>query len=123
LGDIEARPQPEDGLSYAPKLTTEDARVDWSAPALGVDRRIRGCTPAPGAWTTYADERLKVGPVTVLDSAELKPGALGVSKTEVRVGTGTTDVVLGDVQPHGKKAMPAADWARGARLESGTRLG
>ncbi|KAA1423244.1 methionyl-tRNA formyltransferase [Mumia zhuanghuii] len=121
--DIEARTQPEDGLSYAPKLTTEDAEVDWTVPALGVDRRIRGCTPAPGAWTTYAGERLKLGPVSVLDETTLKPGEIATTKSEVRVGTGTTDVRLGEVQPHGKKAMGAADWARGVRPEPGARLG
>lgn len=124
LGDIDARPQPEEGLSYAPKLTTEDAQIDWSAPAFAVDRRIRGCTPAPGAWTTYEGERLKVGPVTVLDGdAALAPGELVVTKSEVRVGTGTADVLLGEVQAHGKRPMAAADWARGVRPAQGTRLG
>jgi methionyl-tRNA formyltransferase len=123
LGDIDAREQPEEGLSYAPKLTTEDAEIDWKAPAFAVDRRIRGCTPAPGAWTTYDGARLKVGPVRVIEEAALQPGELAVGKSEVRVGTGTADVVLGEVQPHGKKAMPAADWTRGVRPAEGARLG
>ncbi|TNC44132.1 methionyl-tRNA formyltransferase [Mumia zhuanghuii] len=124
LGDIEARPQQEEGLTYAPKLTTDDARVDWTAPAFAVDRRIRGCTPAPGAWTTYDGERLKLGPLSVVDGpAALAPGELAVTKNEVRVGTGTSDVLLDEVQPHGKKAMVAADWARGVRPEPGARLG
>ncbi|KHL12201.1 methionyl-tRNA formyltransferase [Mumia flava] len=122
-GDIEARPQPEEGLSYAPKITTEDARVDFEAPAFGVDRRIRGCTPAPGAWTLYDGQRLKLGPVTVLDDARLAPGSVEAGRREVRVGTATNDVLLGDVQPHGKKPMPAPDWARGVRVPDGARLG
>jgi methionyl-tRNA formyltransferase len=112
-GDIGAQPQPEDGVSYADKLTTDDARVDWSRPAFAVDRQIRGCTPAPGAWTTFDDQRLKVGPVVVQEESTLEPGRLDVGKHEVRVGTATTDVRLGDVQPVGRKPMPAADWARG----------
>ena len=112
-GDIAARPQPEDGVSYAPKLTTDDAHVDWSRPAFAVDRQIRGCTPDPGAWTMLGDERLKLGPVRPADQSTLDPGRLDIGKREVRVGTTTTDVVLGDVQSFGRKRMPAADWARG----------
>jgi methionyl-tRNA formyltransferase len=121
-GSLEARPQQADGVSYAPKVEVEDARVDWSYPAVAIDRQVRACTPAPGAWTTYAGERLKLGPVTVVD-AVLRAGELGVSKNEVLVGTGTSAVRLGDVKAFGKKQMPAADWARGVRLDSGSTLG
>jgi methionyl-tRNA formyltransferase len=62
------------------------------------------------------EERLKLGPVRVDEQSTLEPGRLDVGKREVRVGTTTTDVVLGDVQPFGRKRMPAADWARGATL-------
>ncbi|WP_293784297.1 methionyl-tRNA formyltransferase [uncultured Aeromicrobium sp.] len=112
-GDIGAIEQPEDGISYAAKLTTDDARVDWTRPAFAIDRQIRGCTPAPGAWTMHEDKRLKLGPVEVLEESTLEPGEVAIGKREVRVGTGTTDVRLGEVQPHGRKAMPAADWGRG----------
>ena len=112
-GDIAAHPQPEDGASYAPKLTTDDAHVDWSRPAFAVDRQIRGCTPDPGAWAMLGDERLKLGPVRPIEESTLDAGRLDVGKREVRVGTATTDVVLGDVQSFGRKRMPAADWARG----------
>ena len=115
-GDIGAVAQPEDGVSYADKLTTEDARVDWTLPAFAVDRRIRGCTPAPGAWTTLDDLRLKLAPVQVTADDTLAPGVLQADKREVRVGTATTDVLLTAVQPHGKRSMAAADWARGAAL-------
>ena len=115
-------PQQAEGVSYAPKVEVEDARLDWSHPAVALDRQVRACTPAPGAWTTYAGERLKVGPVTVVDTV-LPPGELAVTKREVLVGTGTTAVRLGDVTPHGRKQMAAADWARGVRLETGSTLG
>ena len=115
-GDMSAHPQPEDGLSYAAKLTTDDAHVDWGRPAFAVDRQIRGCTPEPGAWAMLADERLKLGPVHVAEESTLEPGRLAVGKREVRVGTATTDVVLGDVQSFGRKRMPAADWGRGTTL-------
>jgi methionyl-tRNA formyltransferase len=112
-GDIAAVPQPEDNVSFAPKLTTEEGRIDWNRPAFAIDRHIRGCTPAPGAWTILDGERVKIGRATIADDATLAPGRLGIGKREVRVGTATTDLVLGDVQAVGKKRMAAADWARG----------
>lgn len=121
-GDISAMPQAEDGLSYAPKIIVEDAHIDWSRPAFAIDRQIRGCTPAPGAWTVLAGERFKVGPATIADENTLKPGEIAVDKSEVRIGTGTTDLVLGEVQPHGKKRMSAADWGRGAKLSDEARF-
>jgi len=117
-GDLRAVPQPADGVSYAPKLTTDDARVRWSAPALAVGRQIRACTPAPGAWTTLGEARLKLWPVRECAPAAgepLGPGELRVSKSGVLVGTATHPVQLGDVQPGGKRRMPAAEWARGLR--------
>lgn len=118
-GDIAAVAQPEDNVSYAHKLTTENARIDWNRPAFAIDRHIRGCTPAPGAWTLLEGERVKIGPATIADERTLVPGQLSIGKQEVRVGTTTTDLVLGDVQAFGKKRMPAADWARGTSLPDG----
>ena len=123
-GHIEARPQPAEGVSLAPKIRVEDAQVDWTEPAAAVDRRIRACTPSPGAWTTFDGERFKVGPVVIEANVEpLEPGTLRVLKNAVLVGTGTMPVRLGDVKPFGKKQMLAADWARGVRVESGARFG
>jgi methionyl-tRNA formyltransferase len=122
-GRLVAEPQSADGVSMAPKLTVEDARVVWAVPAMRVDRVVRACTPAPGAWTTFRGERLKLRPVRLDPSAhELAPGQIDVSRDGVRVGTGSQPVLLGDVQPQGKRAMPAADWARGVRIEPGERL-
>ena len=123
-GTVVAEPQPSDGVSLAPKLTVDDARIDWTAPALRVDRLVRACTPAPGAWTTFRDERLKVLPLQLDQSGPvLEPGVAEVARNGVRVGTGSHPVLLGSVQPQGKRAMPAADWARGVRPEDGERLG
>jgi methionyl-tRNA formyltransferase len=111
-GSLHAVPQSSDGVSLAPKITVEDARVRWDEPAFAVDRRIRGCTPAPGAWTMLGDLKVKVQPVRMTDE-NLDPGVLRVERGRVLVGTLTTAVELGTVQPAGKKAMAAADWARG----------
>ena len=122
-GSLEARAQPEDGVSFAPKILVDDARIDWTHPAIGINRQVRACTPAPGAWSTFEGERIKIGPVSAADRPSLAPGVLEVTKNAVYVGTGTAPVRLGDVKAFGKKQMAAADWARGVRLESGVRLG
>jgi methionyl-tRNA formyltransferase len=142
-GTARAVPQPADGVSLAPKLTPADAQVDWKLPAHLIDRRIRGCTPEPGAWTEFdtgSDKgssstgssttgssttgRLKLWPVAMAagaglvsgaDGPGLAPGELRVDRNAVYVGTGSVPVRLGDVQPQGKRRMPAADWTRGLR--------
>jgi methionyl-tRNA formyltransferase len=163
-GTVRAVPQPSDGISFAPKLTTEDARVDWKMPAHLIDRQIRGCTPDPGAWTDFDSTRLKLWPVTPTRPAtsgqaaasqaaasqaassqavsgpassarpadngaegsalvSLAPGQVRVERSAVYVGTGTVPVKLGDVQPQGKRRMPAADWARGLHADAALSLG
>jgi len=121
-GVLVPREQPEEGVSMAPKILVEDAQVDWTEPAQAVDRRIRACTPFPGAWSTFEGERIKIGPVT-LAASNLEPGEIAVGKNHVLVGTGSSAVRLGEVKAFGKKQMAAADWARGVRLEDGARLG
>lgn len=141
-GRVTATPQTGDP-SFAPKLTIDDARIDWSQPAVAVRRRINAVTPEPGAWTTLDGQRVKLGPVTPVtdvtdgaagadgadgaddaggadapvgegSGAPLAPGALKVAGRQVLVGTGSGAVVLGELQPAGKKMMNALDWARGA---------
>src|SRR3954453_22908933 len=125
-GSLDPQPQPADGVTVAGKLTSADARIDWSAPALRVDRLIRACTPAPGAWTMFRGKRLKlapVAPVTPGEDARLGPGEVRSGDADtVLVGTGSDPVRLGDVQPEGRAVMPAAAWARGIRLGPGDVL-
>ena len=122
-GSLTPRPQPSEGVSHAPKVTVGDARVDWAAPYTPIDRLVRSVTPEPGAWTTFRDERLGLGPLRPApDAPELKPGELQVEKRRVLVGTGGTPLALGEVRPVGKRAMPAPDWARGVRIEPGELL-
>ena len=113
-GSLRPQPQGTEAVSLAPKLTVDDARVVWSAPALRVDRQVRACTPAPGAWTMLRGKRVKLGPVLPSpDAASLSPGELAVSRDAVLVGTGSHPVRLGEVRPEGRAAMPALDWMRG----------
>ena len=135
-GALEAREQPADGISLAPKITPADAEIDWRKPAIAIGRQIRACTPDPGAWTQLDGLRIKLWPVEVAagssaptspaapgspapgspGSGPLAPGEIRVTGRSVLAGTSTTPVVLGDVQAHGKRRMPAADWARGLHL-------
>lgn len=122
-GILTAVPQPSDGVTVAPKISVDEARIRWDLPAHVVERRIRAVTPQPGAWTMIGDLRYKLAPVTVdTDTPDtLQPGQIGVARDGVRVGTGSAPVLLSRVQPPGKKPMIAADWARGARLADGER--
>jgi len=127
-GTVAPRPQQAEGVSLAPKVSVPEARVDWSLPAAAVDRRVRGCTPEPGAWTTLRGERVKLGPLRAAEPAAdrlaaLQPGELRVGRREVEVGTGSGPLLLGWVQGQGRRAMPAADWARGSRSTAGERFG
>jgi methionyl-tRNA formyltransferase len=154
-GELHGVAQPAEGVSLAPKISVGDARIRWGTPALAVDRHIRGCTPAPGAWTTFRGERVKIHPVTLAPDAHdpagalmaargdpvtaqpvaspevtheivipeaLAPGEIAPTRRTVRVGTAAGAVLLGAVQPQGKRAMDAADWARGVRIETGEKF-
>ena len=131
-GDLAPVPQPSEGVSHAAKLTTADAEVSWNMPAYAVSRHVRGCTPAPGAWTTFRGERLGIGPVSPApDDApagrdgggSLAPGEVHATKRAVHVGTASGMVTLGEVRPQGRKPMAAADWARGVRVDVGETFG
>lgn len=112
-GDISPIAQNHELATYAAKLSSEEGQIDWHRPAVAIDRHIRGFTPDPGAWTQLGNLRIKVGPVSIANSSELAPGHARIDKKRVLVGTASNDVVLGEVQPHGKKLMRAADWGRG----------
>jgi len=137
-GTVQAIPQPADGVSFAPKITPADARVDWKLPAHVVDRQIRACTPDPGAWTELDGDRIKLGPVSLEGPADppqapqapqapqppdLAPGELLAQRQAVFAGTGSRPVRLGHVQAEGKRQMAASDWFRGLRSGGLVRLG
>lgn len=117
-GALVPKPQSLDGVSYAPKLTKFDSRIDWSLPALEIDRRVRATTPTPGAWTTYVSgegvtEKIGVGPLRIIQSDPIPCGTVVVERKRVLVGTVSQPVELGTVTPSGRKTMPASDWIRG----------
>lgn len=126
-GSLEPRPQGEDGVSRAPKLTPADAELRWDQPAHVLARRVAGCSPAPGAWTTFRGQRFKVllaRPVEATgEEPALPPGRLADRGGSLFVGTGSGELELLRVQPPGKPAMDADAWARGARLTQEETLG
>ena len=118
------QPQSEDGVSHAAKLSRDDALVRWDLPAHVIDRAIRACTPAPGAWTTLPDgSTAKIGPVVPVEGQATTPGLIRATEDGIVVGTGGKPVTLSWIQPSGKKAMDARDWWRGARWADGVLLG
>ena len=123
-GSLTPTEQPDDGVTLAPKISVDDARLDWTRPAAELDRAGRGCAPAPGAWTTFRGERLKIGSATPVPEYPGSPGELTVTKRSVTVAAGEgTGLELGQVQAQGKKPMPAADWARGLTFTTTDVLG
>lgn len=118
-GTLTSTPQPEEGVTLAPRIDVDDARIDWSAPADVLERLIRASTPAPGGWTTLRGARLRLGPVDIAEVTDLAPGEIRAGKRDVLVGTGSAAVRLDVVIAEGKRPMAAADWARGLRLEPG----
>ncbi|MEY8565418.1 methionyl-tRNA formyltransferase [Corynebacteriaceae bacterium 7-707] len=118
-GAVVPEPQSDDGSTYAPKIGSADARVDWRAPAAVVQRTARAHTPAPGPWTVLEGERYKLGLLRFTGDGEapaigqLGPGQVQATKEAVFVGTGDDVLEVTRIQPPGKKMMAAADWARG----------
>lgn len=106
-------PQPEEGITIAPKVSVADARIDWSASADDVRNLVMGCSPDPGAWCELDGERFKILRASVADEAEPgEHGRLRATKRQVFVATGASEVELLEVQPAGKRRMTAIDWAR-----------
>jgi methionyl-tRNA formyltransferase len=121
-GTLTPTAQPDGPVNYATKIGVEDARISWTDAAEVIDRLIRACAPAPGAWTTFRGERFKINSAHLSDG-RLVPGELAVTRSSVRVGTATHSLELGEVQAQGKRPMAAADWARGVAFGAAAALG
>lgn len=121
--DLVAEPQPEEGITYAEKVTSAEAQVDFSRPAQEVDRLIRGMSPWPGAFTEFRGKRLVLLRSRLAEGAGEPGTVLATTDAGLRVACGQGAVEVTQLKPAGKRAMAAADWARGARLEEGERLG
>lgn len=122
-GELLPREQDHEQATYAPKIGSKEARIDWTAPAAAVRNKVRALNPAPGAWTTLEGSRLKVHRAEVIDAALSAPGALQVDERErLLAGTGDRGLMLSEVQPAGKRRMTGAELAHGLRVSDEARL-
>ncbi|HSK33247.1 MAG TPA: methionyl-tRNA formyltransferase [Propionicimonas sp.] len=114
-GTVAAVPQPDDGVTLAPKLTVQEARIDWTRPAEEISRQVRANNPSPVAWTELDGERFRVLLAMPAEGDDLAPAEVRAGKRSVLVGTGSGPLELLQVQPAGKRPTAAADWGRGLR--------
>jgi methionyl-tRNA formyltransferase len=124
-GTIKARPQPADGVSYAPKLEKSEAPLDWSASAIRLDRQVRAFNPWPIAETSFAGESLRVLQARVAETANVDaaPGTLlGVADDGLHVACGEGVLAVRELQRAGKRPVSARDFANAVRL-AGMRFG
>jgi len=120
-GAIQSRPQDHARATYAPKVTREAARIDWTAPAERVARLIRGLDPKPGAWTELEGRSVKLfGAATAAGRGA--PGEVLHADGNLLLATGQGAVTVEEVQPEGKERMPSADWVRGRGVQAGRRF-
>jgi len=121
---LTATPQDPDLVTYASRLEKDDGRIDWTADAAVIERLVRAYTPWPSAFTTLEGRTVKVVAARVVDATVAgPPGRIEVRGDSVRVATGGSALELVTVQAEGRKAMPAAAFASGARLTADARFG
>lgn len=129
LADIEAgraveTPQPDDGVTYAKKIRPQHARLDWTKPGPGLDGKIRGMSPFPGAWFELPTEKGPVRVKALLSAFEDAAGEPGVTLDDrLLVATGEGAVRLLKVQREGRGPQDAETFLRGTPVPAGTRLG
>jgi methionyl-tRNA formyltransferase len=121
-GTIAPQPQDLEQATYAPKITPDDARLDWTADAEGLARAVRAFNPAPGAHTTFRGERLKVHRAVPVDQADGEPGTVHLVDGSLVVACGDGGLRLDEVQPAGKPRMAGAAFVNGYR-PAGEQLG
>lgn len=121
-GRIEPRPQPEEGVTYAAKLSREESRLDWQQPAARLERQVRAFTPWPGSFFEQGGQRIRVMKAA-LANGEARPGeVLQAAEGHLLVACGEGALELLELQRQGKAALAAADFLRGFALPPGTQL-
>jgi methionyl-tRNA formyltransferase len=119
LPRYEPIPQPDDGITYAAKISKEEARIDWSRPALELVRHVQGLAPFPGAWFEYGGERIKLLAAEAMSGGS-KAGEVMDDQLTIACGTGALKPTL--VQRAGKGIMSADELLRGFAIPKGTLL-
>ncbi len=119
LDQLTPAAQPDEGVTYAAKIDKAEARIDWSKPAVEVDRLIRGLSPFPGAWFELDGLRIKVLGSRLADGSGTAGEVLG---SDLRVACGAGAVVLTRLQRAGKAAQDTQVFQQGAQIGAGQRL-
>ena len=114
--------QPTSGSSRAEKLSKDEGRIDWKMSAAQIDQKIRAFYPAPGAWTTFRDEVIKIDSVLLSDKPSSSPGEILVAEKDLFVSTTTGSLQIISIKPAGKPVMTASAWLNGARITSQERF-
>lgn len=122
-GSLEPVPQDDREATYADKLSTDDARIDWSMSSTRIRDLVRALDPDPGAWTLLDGTRVKVFRVAAAEVSRIDPGSISTVGGRLLVGTGDGTLSLEGVQPATKKRMSGGDLVRGMRLTDDTRIG
>ncbi|MGH2698363.1 MAG: methionyl-tRNA formyltransferase [Actinomycetota bacterium] len=120
-GELKPAEQEHERATYAPKITTDEARIDWGRPASALRNLVRGLNPQPGAWTTLRNKRVKLWAIEAAPS-DLAPGELARHGDDLLAGTSNSAVKLIRLQLQGKRATSGAEAARGLRLADGERF-
>jgi methionyl-tRNA formyltransferase len=120
-GELRPVAQDESRATYAPKLTREIARIDWTKDAAAIARLIRGLDPRPGAWAELDGAELKLFSPRPRDGSGA-PGEVLAADGSLVIAAGQGAIDVFEVQPAGKARMTADDWLRGARLPPGRRF-
>ena len=121
-GRLNATPQPQTGITYAQKLTKEEAKIDWHQPAPVIEHKIRAFNPVPGAWVEYQDRPLKIWQAEAVEQSGRAGEVLAISSDGLIVACGEGALNITELQPAGSKRMPVAAFAAGRHIEKGTPL-
>jgi methionyl-tRNA formyltransferase len=122
-GELTPVEQDHDAATYAAKIANDEAEIDWTAAAGSIHNKVRGLSPAPGAWTTFRNKRVKIYRTRIVEGPSLSPGGATLHSGRLVVGTGAGDLVLEEAQLAGKRRMGGADLANGLRPAGGERFG
>ena len=121
-GRLKSVKQPEEGVTYAQKLSKEEARVDWNESAAVIERKIRAFNPVPAAWVEYQGKPMKIWRAEVVAQQGRAGEVLSCSADGLVVACGENALKITELQPSGSKRMPIAAFAAGHKIEVGTVL-
>ena len=121
-GRLNASPPPQTGITYAQKLSKEEAKIDWNQPALIIERKIRAFNPVPGAWVEYQNQPLKIWRAEAVAQSGRAGEVLAISSDGLIVACGEGALNITELQPAGSKRMPVSAFAAGRHIEKGTPL-